>query len=374
MTGTDLTLRDFDYAALAADVADEMRARASRIHEIRQASVLEVGRELIAAKEQVEHGCFVAWVQTACQMNIRGAERAMQAAELVEKNDKLSYLPPDGLLALASRSAPPSVVTQILGEIAAGETPNAARIKRRIAQTKMAEKRAGIVRPAEEANPTPAEEENEQVVEDRELQNYEHGQVDQAAVTQQLVEMLLAWDRFDKFMALLKKADISSVAKALKDRHDRLAASTVTEREFVATEREQTPLERTEAVADKPMDDCIEAAAERTPLAMTSESSVIASAGELMAIDAAAEAAPLGAATEEPAGATAEQLAAILATLKPKTQWYGRQWIAEGCPITNHPDEHFVITEKLLPFRAAVRRASERERQRFLEISAQQAA
>src|SRR5712675_1663410 len=81
----------FDYSALAAEIADEMRAHASRIHDIQRASVLELGRELIAAKRRVEHGCFRAWVRIACQIHIRTAERAMQAAEILRENDKLSY-------------------------------------------------------------------------------------------------------------------------------------------------------------------------------------------------------------------------------------------------------------------------------------------
>jgi hypothetical protein len=75
-------------------------------------------------------------------MGIRNAEQAIQAALFVEKNDKLSYLPPHGLLTLASRSAPEAVVNEIIGEISAGERPSAAQIKRRISQAKQAEKRA----------------------------------------------------------------------------------------------------------------------------------------------------------------------------------------------------------------------------------------
>ena len=81
-------------------------------------------------------------VKTACQMGIRNAERAIQAALFVEKNDKLSYLPPHGLLTLASRSAPEAVVNEIIGEISTGERPSAAQIKRRISQAKQTEKRA----------------------------------------------------------------------------------------------------------------------------------------------------------------------------------------------------------------------------------------
>ena len=139
----DATPTAFDYSALAPNLAEEMRDRADRIHNIRRASVLDVGREFIAAKEVVEHGFFRDWVKIACQMNIRSAERAMQAAALVEKNDNLSYLPPDGLLTLASRSAPQAVVHEIIEEISAGERPSAVWIKRRITDAIKAEKRAG---------------------------------------------------------------------------------------------------------------------------------------------------------------------------------------------------------------------------------------
>src|SRR5215472_17874310 len=77
----------FDYSALGADITNEMRARASRIQSFQRASVLDVGRELIAAKKLVEHGFFRDWVETACQMHIRTAERLMQATLLVDKDD-----------------------------------------------------------------------------------------------------------------------------------------------------------------------------------------------------------------------------------------------------------------------------------------------
>jgi hypothetical protein len=67
MTRTDpaitnrLEPKPFDYWPLGADAADEMRDRTSRIRDIQRASVLGVGRELISAKRQEEHGCFLAW-------------------------------------------------------------------------------------------------------------------------------------------------------------------------------------------------------------------------------------------------------------------------------------------------------------------------
>jgi hypothetical protein len=149
-------------------------------------------------------------------MHIRTAERLMQAALFVQENDKLSYLPPDGLLTLASRLAPQDVVKEIIEEISGGERPSAAQIKRRIALAKKVEKRAR---------------EPLQGGEVREVQGREDNQI--AAGTNELIAMLLAWERFDEFMALLRNADVSSVALTLKDRHDRLAFASITEGEGI---------------------------------------------------------------------------------------------------------------------------------------------
>jgi hypothetical protein len=71
ITRTDLTitnqleLKPFDYSLLAANVADEMREGTSRIGDVERDPVLDVGRELIAAKRRDEHGCFLAWRRTA---------------------------------------------------------------------------------------------------------------------------------------------------------------------------------------------------------------------------------------------------------------------------------------------------------------------
>src|SRR5438105_6524675 len=127
----------FSYDALPDGVATEMRKSAGRIRQHTRAAFVEVGRELIAAKAQVEHGSFQAWVKAECQISPRTAARAMQVAELVDKNDKLSFLPPDGLLVLASPSSPEDAVTEILQRIEAGETLTAADIKREIRAAKV---------------------------------------------------------------------------------------------------------------------------------------------------------------------------------------------------------------------------------------------
>lgn len=51
------------------------------------------------------------------------------------------------------------------------------------------------------------------------------------------------------------------------------------------------------------------------------------------------------------------------------TKTYGRDWVEAGCPDEPLPSEHFIFTEKLVPFRAAVRAATGEEREQFLELT-----
>ena len=136
----DLASGGFDYAAVRSDIANQMRTAGHRIHHLRYAPAVDIGRELIAIKDRIEHGHFIEWVEHECQMSIRTAQRAMQAAEMVERNDKLSYLPADGLLALSPRAAKP-IAEKIIGGIDAGEKPSASEIKEQIEDAKWVVKR-----------------------------------------------------------------------------------------------------------------------------------------------------------------------------------------------------------------------------------------
>ena len=167
-----------------------MRERAYRIRKMQQDAVVEVGRQLLAAKGQVEHGSFVAFIQSACQMHIRTAERAMQAAQMIEENDKVSYLPPDGLLALAALSVPEGAKAKIVEEINAGAKPTAAEIKRQIKTAKAAHKRAA----AQQSGGPDSSGQHEQAAEE----------VAASKAVNLLYECL--GDQFDVFLALFDKA------------------------------------------------------------------------------------------------------------------------------------------------------------------------
>jgi hypothetical protein len=121
----------FNYGQIENTIlADQMRAAAGRVREHVRASVIEVGRELIAIKAQTKHGDFVAWVEAECGLLIRTAQRAMKAAEFVDrtKSVKLSFLPADGLLALASIPSQ-KIVDRIVQRIDRGEAITVREIK-----------------------------------------------------------------------------------------------------------------------------------------------------------------------------------------------------------------------------------------------------
>src|SRR3954469_6674195 len=128
----------FDYEQLDGDTAAEIQEAAARIRGFMRAAVIEVGCELLRVKERLNHGQFTAWVENECKLLMRTAQRAMRAAEMVGKYDKLSYLPPDGVLVLAERSAPQAAVAAVIEEIEAGVRPSAADIRRRLRDAKRA--------------------------------------------------------------------------------------------------------------------------------------------------------------------------------------------------------------------------------------------
>jgi hypothetical protein len=211
----------FDYTVVHDEIAEKMRSAAYRVHSLTRAAVVEVGRELIAVKDgHIEHGHFTEWVERECGMSIRTAQRAMAAAGIALKNDKLSYLPADGLLALAGRLVPEPIVTEIIGRIDAGELPTTSEIKATIAAAKEEARCA-----AKEAKLTPRQRKA------RERQRAT-GAVRKAAIQPALAERqakakadadtaatMLATalgHRLGEFVALLDRADILMMIAALQ--------------------------------------------------------------------------------------------------------------------------------------------------------------
>src|SRR5262249_5202495 len=87
-------------------------------------AVIEIGRELISIKGQLEHGQFTEWVEIECGFSLRSAENYMRAAAFaVGKSETVSLLRPATAYRLAAKSAPPEVVSAVIRSIEAGHIP-----------------------------------------------------------------------------------------------------------------------------------------------------------------------------------------------------------------------------------------------------------
>lgn len=79
-----------------AALSEELRSTAARVRERLgsvTANVIEVGRELIAVKNRVQHGQFIHWVETACGLSRRMAQLMMRAAQWLEgKSETVTLL------------------------------------------------------------------------------------------------------------------------------------------------------------------------------------------------------------------------------------------------------------------------------------------
>jgi hypothetical protein len=114
----------FDYCAMAPEHVADLRQHAARIRErtrITTATIIEIGKELLAAKQHL-HGQFEDWIMAECGFTVRTAENYMRAAKLAEgKSETVSFLPPGIVYRLAAKSTPPELVDQVIERVAAGK-------------------------------------------------------------------------------------------------------------------------------------------------------------------------------------------------------------------------------------------------------------
>jgi hypothetical protein len=137
-------IQGFDYSTLDdSDVATDARAAARRINDRIRTTQDEIGRELIAIQARMPRGAFGAWMAAELGFTERTATNYMGKARFVEgKSETVSLLPPAALYALASRSADPDVVKQVLDDVEAGKKVTTAVVKERLAQAKTAQKKS----------------------------------------------------------------------------------------------------------------------------------------------------------------------------------------------------------------------------------------
>ena len=106
----------FDYAALGSpEVEQQLRASATRIREMQRTSIVDIGRELIAVKERLDHGKFLDWIESEFAWSRRTAVNMMQAAsEFGAKWEMIAHLPATAIYRLAAPSTPPEVREAVL--------------------------------------------------------------------------------------------------------------------------------------------------------------------------------------------------------------------------------------------------------------------
>jgi hypothetical protein len=126
----------FDYTTVSADTAASLRAQAERIRSCIKrttAAIIEIGRDLRRVKDDLGHGQFTAWVEAEVGIAARTAQRWMLVAELADKNDTVSLLPPTIAYKIAPKTTSPDIVSTILAKAAAGETVPDSVVKKMIA-------------------------------------------------------------------------------------------------------------------------------------------------------------------------------------------------------------------------------------------------
>lgn len=130
----------FSYAVLDPDAEAVARDAAEIIHGVQKAFTLEVGRQLLRAKDILPHGAFERWVQDVLDMKPRTARNHMNAARWLHgKPATVADLPPTVLYALSAPSAPAEVVQLVVEAAAAGEPLNAGTIEMQIYTAKRAD-------------------------------------------------------------------------------------------------------------------------------------------------------------------------------------------------------------------------------------------
>jgi hypothetical protein len=91
-----LTVTTFDYGALDAEIADSRQAERIRARiKTTTCTIIDIGRDILAVKQHLNHGQFSKWVEAECGFNIRSAQRYTGVAALAaDKYDTVSLLEP----------------------------------------------------------------------------------------------------------------------------------------------------------------------------------------------------------------------------------------------------------------------------------------
>jgi hypothetical protein len=117
----DCDLR-FDYSTVSSSVAQFLRGQAERIRRQAGASIIHLGKALIAAKHYLSHGAFLKWLDSEVGIPARTAQDYMQVAQWADgKSASVALLPPSILYVISTPSVPETFVEEVLQRIENGE-------------------------------------------------------------------------------------------------------------------------------------------------------------------------------------------------------------------------------------------------------------
>lgn len=124
MTIATSPVRSYDYTALSPDVAESVQSHAAEIHQLAQTTVeatIEIGKHLIAVKDQLEHGQFGTWLDQEFHWSHRTANRMMNVARKFANLANLDTIAPSALALLAEPGTPDDVVEALVERAQTGE-------------------------------------------------------------------------------------------------------------------------------------------------------------------------------------------------------------------------------------------------------------
>jgi hypothetical protein len=133
----------FSYLQLPSGLAEQLKGRAERIRiglARHTSAVIQVGNDLRAAKEQLPHGDFLAWVESEIGISSRAAQLYMRAAAWITgKSEKLSLLPAATLYLLAAPTTPHQVVDEFIRRVETGRPVSYDAVRKRVEAVRRAQ-------------------------------------------------------------------------------------------------------------------------------------------------------------------------------------------------------------------------------------------
>jgi hypothetical protein len=136
-----LSERDKFYHDLPADMADELRATATRINSRMRTAVIDIGNDLLKIRGKLA-GRFDRWIKLEFNMSKSSAWNYINTVEQFGSTPEvIEALPSGTVYKLAAKATPAEVREAVVQEISRGADVSVADVEQRIASAKAAEKK-----------------------------------------------------------------------------------------------------------------------------------------------------------------------------------------------------------------------------------------